>query len=508
MRNRETRMGNRTAKFLSALVGSIIAAAPYAAVSQNAPSPPAAASAVTAAGDCLASPKGTAPQGQHWHYRVERGTKRQCWYMRAEGGKAATTTQSAQATADTPAAAPAAPQSLQNAHAEYIAPQANAASSTPAPAAASPQQAPAATDANAAQPAVATRWPDTTPQASPGPQPGPTATSAPATASAQSEAQPATTPAPVTLAAADAPADRPTGSLQMLLLVVGGALALAGVLASVIYRFAGGRERVHASDRRVNWDQRQDEDDNRAPWHAEPAPRVERLLPVDFDAVRPQPPRVAAFADAIGRIASQARPADIAATEPDETGVEVFDGEFEIETPAPQLAVDSDDEASDHRDAVDDSRASRRSAPALRAERPLVVDFDAVRPEAPQIAAFTDEIRRIALHGRPAAIAEAEPADTEIDYFHGEFEIEGPAPRLAADSHDEALIDHNTDAQQDHPREDDSADIDIITAMLERLASEGPRLTPQPAPEPDLASLEADLAALARSSRGRSAARA
>jgi hypothetical protein len=43
--------------------------------------------------------------------------------------------------------------------------------------------------------------------------------------------------------------------------------------------------------------------------------------------------------------------------------------------------------------------------------------------------------------------------------------------------------------------------------MLERLATEGPRLT-QPRPEADLASLEADLAALARSSRGRSAARA
>ncbi len=48
----------------------------------------------------------------------------------------------------------------------------------------------------------------------------------------------------MTLAAAEAPADKPTGSLQMLLLVVGGALALAGLLASIIYRFAGGRVRV------------------------------------------------------------------------------------------------------------------------------------------------------------------------------------------------------------------------------------------------------------------------
>ena len=77
-------MGNRTAKFISALIGSIVAGAPIAAVSQNAP---AASSAANAAADCLASPKGIAPQGQHWYYRVERSTKRQCWYLRAEGGK-------------------------------------------------------------------------------------------------------------------------------------------------------------------------------------------------------------------------------------------------------------------------------------------------------------------------------------------------------------------------------------------------------------------------------------
>ena len=78
----------------------------------------------------------------------------------------------------------------------------------------------------------------------------------------------------MTLAAADAPADKPTGSLQMLLLVIGGALALAGLLASMIYRFAGGRARVRAADRRVNWDHREpDDDDGRAPWLDVPTPR-------------------------------------------------------------------------------------------------------------------------------------------------------------------------------------------------------------------------------------------
>jgi len=405
-------MGNRTAKFISALIGSIIAGAPLAAVSQNAPSAPSAASTENTAADCLASPKGVAPQGQHWFYRVERTTKRQCWYLRAEGAKA---TQSAQATADAPNAAPTAPQSVQNARAEYIAAQTSAAANPPAPAAAATQPAPSAPNANAAQPAVATRWPDAAP-ASPAPQPSPSTAAAPAAASVQPSAKPAASPAPVTLAAADAPADKPTGSVQMLLLVIGGALALAGLLASVIYRFAGRRARARAADRRVNWDHRQDDHDGRAPWHAEPAPRVERPLPVDFDAMRVEAPQIAAFSNAISRIAAQGRSVEVATAEPEESGIDHFDGEFEIEPPAPQLAAD--------------------------------------------------------------------------------------------DIHHEEPAEHDADAQEEPAREEaTAADIDIITAMLERLATEGPRLI-QPRPEADVASLEADLAALARSSRGQSAARA
>ncbi|QAU47460.1 hypothetical protein [Bradyrhizobium guangzhouense] len=391
-------MGNRTAKFLSALAGSIIAGAPLAAVSQNAPSAPAAASAASAASDCLASPKGTAPQGQHWHYHVERGTKRQCWYLRAEGAKATTTAQTAN---DSPQPDSSPPQSVQNARAEYIAPQSTAAQAAPAAATPQPAQPASATSGEPQQPAVAARWPDTTTAAAaPMPQP--------AAAADQASAQPSESPAPVALAAADS-ADKPTGSLQTLLLVIVAALALAGLIASVIYRFAGGRARVQTADRRVSWN-RQDDDNSRAPWHT--APRAERPLPVDFDAVRPQAPQIAAFSDAIGRIASQGRSTEVAVEEPDETGIDHYDDEFEIEASASPLAAD-----------------------------------------------------RI---------------------------------------HEEEPVPHAAGAHEDHPREDNAVDIDIITAMLERMASEGPRLT-QPSLDP---SLEADLAALARSSRARSAARA
>ena len=132
-----------------------------------------------------------------------------------------------------------------------------------------------------------------------------------------------------------------------------------------------------------------------------------------------------------------------------------------------------------------------------------------MRPQARQIAAFSDAIGRIAAQGRSTEVAVAEPDETEdgteIDYFDGEFEIEAAAPQLAADApHHEEPADHRADAHDGNAREENAIDIDIITAMLERLASEGPRLTRQSF-EP---SLEADLAALARSSRGQSAARA
>jgi hypothetical protein len=410
-------MGNRrTAKFISALVGSVIAGAPLAAVSQTTP---AATSAANAAGDCLASPKGTAPQGQHWHYRVERGTKRQCWYLRAEGSKdGATAVQTAQAATDTPAAAsaPAQQRSVQDARAEFLTPPSVAAGPATAPpqaAATAPapaqQSASPTADSNAQQPAVAARWPDASATAaSPAPQPSP----APVAAAAQPGTKPSKSPAPAASAAADG-SDKPTGTLQMLLLVVVGALALAGVLASIIYRFAGGRLREPASDHRVIWDDRErlDHDDGRAPWlDAEPAaaPRTRQREPVDFDEVRPQAPQITAFTAAIARAAAQVRPVDVAAEEPDETGIEFFHGEFEIEA-APRLAANDVEGA------------------------------------------------------QPVDLDEKVGADADVD-------------------------------------QNDAVDVDVITAMLERLAQQGPRWS-QPSPE-------ADPADCARSQRDQSAARA
>ncbi|WP_407159225.1 hypothetical protein [Bradyrhizobium sp. STM 3557] len=43
----------------------------------------------SAADDCLTKPKATAPAGQHWYYRSDRATKRQCWYLGDEASHGA-----------------------------------------------------------------------------------------------------------------------------------------------------------------------------------------------------------------------------------------------------------------------------------------------------------------------------------------------------------------------------------------------------------------------------------
>lgn len=33
--------------------------------------------------DCLAAPNAASPSGQHWYYRIDRATRRHCWYLHA-----------------------------------------------------------------------------------------------------------------------------------------------------------------------------------------------------------------------------------------------------------------------------------------------------------------------------------------------------------------------------------------------------------------------------------------
>src|SRR4051812_31768880 len=96
-------MSNRSAKLISALFASILAGANLATITDL--------HAQTATDNCLSAPKGAPPASGHWYYRINRATKRQCWYVREESDKTArdATQESSPAASSTVAAEPAPP---------------------------------------------------------------------------------------------------------------------------------------------------------------------------------------------------------------------------------------------------------------------------------------------------------------------------------------------------------------------------------------------------------------
>jgi hypothetical protein len=254
------KMTQRTAKLASAIFASLVASAAFVTASHSAP---------VEADKCLSGPKGAPPAGGHWDYRVDRTTKRACWYIgdaKAKVSRAAPEISPQAANPVSPPNSASTQQSIANARAELPlpparrAPEATAAvTGPPAAQAASPTQSPHANaeDANAQRSVVASRWFEPTSMASSAPS-----QSAAATTNRQPISEAAPPPpaaATLRLAAADPSAARSSGTIQQLLIAIVGALALAGLLASAIFRLNGargsGRRKSKMSvNRGVNWD--------------------------------------------------------------------------------------------------------------------------------------------------------------------------------------------------------------------------------------------------------------
>jgi hypothetical protein len=264
-------MSNRSAKFVAAIFASILAGANFSAIAEN--------SAKTA-DSCLAEPKGAAPAGGHWYFRIDRATRRHCWYLSEEKDKTtAAAPQDAAASAAALAGAAARPtdlvppranasvrKSIADAHAELPSPQARAdhnagvnvqpgnSGAAGATEIQNSQRAVAA-DANAQPSVITSRWPDGS-GASSSNNPRLAAADPPASPQADAKPAPPPTASPVALAAADATLQKQSGSTRMLLMVMAAALALAGVTASLVVRF--GRASVVqpgiGGDRRAIWD--------------------------------------------------------------------------------------------------------------------------------------------------------------------------------------------------------------------------------------------------------------
>jgi hypothetical protein len=233
-------MPGRTAKFVSVVVASVLAGIPLATISHG---------ATPATEDCLSGPKDQAPHGGHWYYRIDHATKRHCWYLKGEklsqsaapnSSTAETTTQRsiADAHAELPAqAAIEAPK-----RGDGLAPAADATIATPA--------------AETQRSAVASRWPEQSGTSSSTVSPS-TAANSGVAAPPDSDATPPAAPAAVAFAAADSSPEKQPGSIQTLLLVILGALALAGLIGSAVFRFGNlrwiGRRTIQV-DRQAIWE--------------------------------------------------------------------------------------------------------------------------------------------------------------------------------------------------------------------------------------------------------------
>ena len=310
-------MSNRSAKFVAAIFASILGGTSFAAVAQDA----ARESSAKTADSCLSGPKGPVPAGGHWYYRVDRATKRNCWYIGEEKNKSARaapkdSTSSAAASepaepdpASPAAANPVSPQqainvrkSIADARAELTAPQARVEdlgepqTTGAVPGIANSQRA-AAPDAATPSSPITSRWPESS-GVSPSSGPRLAAAEPPQSLQAQSlqtNVTPAPQPAvtPVALAAADSWQDRQSASMQMLLLTMAGALALAGITASLIFRFGRARAMQPAmrGDRRAIWDSVQPERMSPSLFSDEDTPIWRRDVPSNPPRNLPRDPR-------------------------------------------------------------------------------------------------------------------------------------------------------------------------------------------------------------------------
>ena len=175
-------MPGRAAKFVPAIFVNILAGLLLTTVASSEP--------VTTEG-CLSAPWGDAPAGSHWRYHIDHANKRNCWFLRRDGGGAlsqASPQNNTAAPQEITPPAPAAPPppakpSIADARAEFR-PKDNSVPNPPANAAGYPsntgvgEASPATAPAWNATAAVATRWPDppVAPVASPAPSAAPATT--------------------------------------------------------------------------------------------------------------------------------------------------------------------------------------------------------------------------------------------------------------------------------------------------------------------------------------------
>lgn len=311
-------MSIRSVKFVPAVIAGVVAGGSLATTTDlraqvlTTSAEAAIQAPQTATDSCLSAPSGATPPGSHWYYRLDRVTKRQCWYLREESDSAddkfarAAPPASAPATASTtdepaPQQRNIARRSVSDARAEWVAqPRADvsptarvertAATAAPAPIVEPNNARPAMPNVLAPAPLSSVRWNDApTTRASVNPTDNIklAAATPPAAQLAQAEAvqqQPMADQA-VPAATMDTAAAKPTASLQKLLVVMAAALALAGLIVSAIVRIGRLRaRRAMRRKRRAMWDSAKTAKTRRRAPQAQPQPQPQPVFR-DEDAV-------------------------------------------------------------------------------------------------------------------------------------------------------------------------------------------------------------------------------
>jgi hypothetical protein len=219
-------MPERTVKLVLAIFAGIVAGTLLTTSSRSETATPE---------DCLSSPKGDAPQGTHWYYRIEHGTKRHCWYLRGQTERVSQAAPQNILPPARPAAPPAPPpnpaaqHSPADARAELSPQPVREGLPTPAqPAPANDAARPAVSDANTSSAVVASRWPDPS-----GAEPPASLEPANSNSASNVPVDSTTSPAPVDQAVipddADASPHRDRGIMPLLVAILG-ALALAAAI--------------------------------------------------------------------------------------------------------------------------------------------------------------------------------------------------------------------------------------------------------------------------------------
>jgi hypothetical protein len=283
-------MSKRTAQFISALVAAMLVGASFPAGAENGPE---SADNAKTADNCLSAPKGSTPAGGHWYYRLDRSTKRKCWYVRDENSKAAKAA-SVQQEAPPPAETATPPQpaasmspSVADARAELTSPQAD----TKQKPASAFDNAPSTVSAPGSGSLVSARWLDQSSMASSGSKLAAADTDASPPEEPQASPQPEPPPAPA--ATAHSTVEKQSTSTQTLLFIMAGTLALAGLIGGVIFRLNRTSAPPYEVDNewRAPWDRDHGEHAPQlAAQHKEIPPRpVEPSRPPRAEAAQPEP---------------------------------------------------------------------------------------------------------------------------------------------------------------------------------------------------------------------------